>query len=485
MTSLYLCALLSYVLKNNLIDKKRYLDHQNILFSFFNEPIGACEVGLNLSYDEIMSYLLKIAYDRKMYLLDSIDEMDAFEAKIIDLLMPSPTIVKKTFKEKMKISPDHATDYLFKLSENVNYIKVKRLKENVHWESKSAYGKLELTINLAKPEKDPRDIAKALEFKPTSLSDIPKCVICKENEQNYHNARMNLRIVPIVLGNELWHFQYSPYQYYNEHAIILHDEHRPMHVYEKTFTYLFDFLDQFPSYFIGSNAGLPIVGGSILNHDHFQGGKYHFPIEKADVLYQIENENVMINLLKWPLSTIRIQSQNKEKCMYYGIKVLKRWQDYENKALRIIPFTDQTPHQAITPIVRKRDNLYELDIILRNNRTDETYPQGIFHPHEDVWHIKKENIGLIEAMGLAILPGRLKVELEDMIKVFNQDFYHETSLEKHQDWIIYLKHKYKTLDLDILKFEMGLKFERILEDAGVFKQDKEGIDAFIRFANQL
>ena len=483
--STYLCALLHYALKQELIQEETFEDYQEILFSFFNEPVISCSINDEMSYEDIMKYILSIAYQKKMYPLDTIDEMDAFEAKIMDLIMPTPKDVKRLFQQKAKTSSEDATNYLFHVSKAVNYVKTKRLKENVSWETKSTYGKLELTINLAKPEKDPRDIAKALEQENDTSPNIPKCVICKENEQNYHNARMNLRIVPMVLGDELWHFQYSPYQYYDEHAIILHDEHRPMHVYEKTFTYLFDFVDQFPTYFIGSNAGLPIVGGSILNHDHFQGGKYHFPIEQAEVLYQIEKEDAIISLLKWPLSTIRIQSKQREACIKYGTNVLNTWQNYKNEPLDIIPYTQQTPHQAITPIVRMHGSSYELDIILRNNRINDVYPSGIFHPHEDVWHIKKENIGLIEAMGLAILPGRLKNELEAIIHSFDKSDIENPSLAKHQDWIKYLKEKYKTINLDILKDEIGLKFERILEDAGVFKQDLAGIDTFIRFINQV
>ena len=481
-----LCDLIEYAKTHHILDEHRMEEQKEVLFSLFNEPVQECKVSSPKTYEQIMHVLLKRAYELNLYPIDTIDEMDAFEAKIIDILMPTPTDVKATFKNLYDQSPKKATDYLYRLSQDVNYIKVKRLKENVSWTYRSRYGQIGLTINLAKPEKDPRDIAKAKDLDHSnSRMFVPKCVICKENERNYYNARMNLRMVPLVLGDETWHFQYSPYQYYNEHAIILHDEHKPMKINEKTFTYLFDFVDQFNSYFIGSNADLPIVGGSILNHDHFQAGKYKFPIEDAKVLYSFEKDECEVQLLKWPLSTIRIRSANRYQIEKLGRYYHRKWLTYENQDLDIIPKTEHIYHQTITPIVRKKKNIYELDLILRNNRTNETYPDGIFHPHHDVWHIKKENIGLIEAMGLAILPGRLKLELQEIKECINFKNEPTQSLEKHIHWLDMLKKKYLHITEEDLLIEVGKIFERVLEDAGVFKQNRLGINALKEFMNQI
>jgi len=478
-----LCDFIEYVKTHHILDENKIEERKKVLFSLFDEPLKTCGTPSQKTYDQIMHVLLKRAYELNRYPIDTIDEMDAFEAKIIDTLMPTPEEVKHKFAMLYQQSPKQATDYLFHLSEDVNYIKVNRLKENRSWTYRSRYGHIGLTINLAKPEKDPRDIAKAKDLE-TSKSDlfIPKCVICKENEQNYYNARMNLRMVPITLGNESWHFQYSPYQYYNEHAIVLHDEHRPMKINKKTFSYLFDFVDQFPSYFIGSNADLPIVGGSILNHDHFQAGKYKFPIEDAKVLYTFQKNECEVQLLKWPLSTLRIVSKDREKVKELGITYLKKWWNFAHPTLHIIPRTEGINHQTITPIVRKKNDTYELDIIFRNNRTSDIYPDGIFHPHHDVWHIKKENIGLIEAMGLAILPGRLKIELEEIKECINFKKDASQALDKHKDWIEVLKKKYVHMTDQDLLLEVGKIFERVLEDAGVFKQNRAGIQAFKEFA---
>ncbi len=481
--NLCLCQLIEYGKKQGIITDLYSAEKK--LKTLFEVDELICQNNLEVNYQETMDALLKIAYQMELYPVDTIDEMDAFEAKIIDCIMPEPEEVKNTFLSKYKKHPEDATNYLYKLSQDVNYIKVLRLKENKSWTYESEYGNIELTINLAKPEKDPRDIAKALKQKSEKQEGIPLCVICKENEQNYHNARMNLRIVPFKLGEELWHFQYSPYQYYNEHAIILHDEHRPMKISLKTMDYLLDFVDQFPTYFIGSNADLPIVGGSILNHDHFQAGKYHFPIENAKTLYQLTLKDIKIEHLNWPLSTVRLTSYNRELIKEYFNAYFDLWLNYENKDLNIIPKTNETRHQTITPIVRKINDCYEVDLILRNNRVNDQYPDGIFHPHQDVQHIKKENIGLIEAMGLAILPGRLKKELEDIKNAINHHGKLNDELIKHEPWIIELKHNYHEISLDDLKREVGKKFSRVLEDAGVFKLDEQGKKAIISFIESI
>jgi UDPglucose--hexose-1-phosphate uridylyltransferase len=484
--SRYLCAFIQYAKKHNFLSELEIKDRKKILFSLYEEKEVECFVEESYSFEHMMHVLLKKAYALKLYPLDTVDEMDAFEAKLMDILMPSPKEVKEEFKHLYENSPKQATQYLYELSKDVNYIKVNRLKENMSWTYPSRYGKLGITINLAKPEKDPRDIAKAKDLDTSSTSlFIPKCVICKENEQNYYNARMNLRIVPLTLGHEKWHFQYSPYQYYNEHAIILHDEHKPMQIKEKTFTYLIDFVDQFSEYFIGSNADLPIVGGSILNHDHFQAGKYKFPIEDAKIIDSIQKGETTISILKWPLSTIRIISKNRDEVDHYAKYYFKAWKTYANPSLSIIPSTGDTPHHTITPIVRKKKDFYELDMIFRNNRTNEQYPLGIFHPHDDVWHIKKENIGLIEAMGLAILPGRLKKELEEIREVVNYKFEPSEKLVHHFEWIDELKQKYLHISNEDIQYEVGRKFQRVLEDAGVFKQNRRGLQAFIRFVHNV
>lgn len=442
---------------------------------------------LHLPYDEIIqssladfelarNKMIDRGYALRLFSPNTIEERDAFEAYLYDFVMEDPVTVKNKFHDQYAISSEHATSYLYRLSKNVNYIKTDRLKQNIKWVYAGTYGLLEMTINLAKPEKDPRDIAKA---KDLSVEGRPKCVLCKENEHNYWNARMNLRIVPIQLGGEIWHFQYSPYLYYDEHAIILHDLHRPMKISEKTMDYLFDFVDQFPSYFIGSNADLPIVGGSILNHDHFQGGKYHFPIEDAKPIVFYNYQSTDIEILHWPLSTIRLRGIDRNDIKDIVYRIYAAWKVYQNEALEIIPQTKDTPHQTITPIVRKKDKGYEVDLILRNNRTNDEYPDGIFHPHADVHHIKKENIGLIEAMGLAILPGRLKDEMTYAIDYLTLGKMHP-SIEKHLPWLNQLKEK-KIDSFEQIQKEIGRRFERVIEDSGVFKQNDRGIQAFKKF----
>jgi UDPglucose--hexose-1-phosphate uridylyltransferase len=477
--------LINYALNRKLIDQNNIDNSILCITKALKEKTFKYTTYDYLEDDKaFLDKLLDIAIDKKIILPYSIDEKDAFEALLYDCVMPSPNIVKKNFQAFYQINPLNATSYLYKLSEDVNYIKTKRLASNNKWIYEGKYGKLQMTINLSKPEKDPRDIA-AAKNQVSIQKDLstPKCVICKENEQNYHNARMNLRIAPITLGNEIWHFQYSPYLYYNEHAIILHDEHRPMKIYEKTFTYLFDFLDQFPKYFIGSNADLPIVGGSILNHDHFQGGNHQFPIQDAKVIHKFKTtSHVEISHLNWPISTIRLSSKDRISLEKLATFFLNQWKDYQNLDLNIISYTDGIPHNTITPIARKLDNIYELDLVLRNNKTTNQYPLGIFHPHDDVHHIKKENIGLIEAMGLAILPGRLKEELKSILDWLNNQKELPKDLEKHHLWMIELSQiKLESYTEVWLLNEVGKKFERVIEDSGVFKLDSKGNDSIHKF----
>lgn len=470
-----LSKVIAYALVHHLIEDEQTEQAEKKLGEMFLvRDFLVHKTQFHIDYTHMIDQLLDIAYDQKLFEPNTLDERDAFEAKIIDAVMPSPFAVKANFHQLFELDPSLATDYLYRLSSDVNYIKKIRLKENISWIYSGKYGDLQMTINLAKPEKDPKEIAKAINRPISNDLSKPQCVLCKENEQNYFNARMNLRIVPISLGHETWHFQYSPYQYYNEHAIILHDEHRPMKICDKTFEYLFDFVDMFPTYFIGSNADLPIVGGSILNHDHFQAGKHTFPIEEAKTIQTFTGyKNVTIEHINWPLSTIRLTSGSRDDLTMLASRFLKNWKTYSCEALDILAYTNATPHNTITPILRKRHEKYALYLVLRNNRTSEKYPDGIFHPHQDVHHIKKENIGLIEAMGLAILPGRLKKELEQIKSFLKKDIALPNELIKHEAWMNELQLN-NHIDDQFLFEQVGRKFERVLEDSGVFKLNKKG-----------
>lgn len=479
-----LIQLIDYAILHNLMPKEN-IDQAILLLSkamhmdsFSYEKIEELD-----DIENVLARLLDAAGEKNLIQKISIDERDAFEAKLFDCVMPSPVEVKENFSKLYQNQPSKATNYLYNLSKDVNYIKTKRLEKNIHWVYTGTYGNLELTINLSKPEKDPREIALLKNKVIEQELGKPLCVICKENEQNYYNARMNLRIVPIILGSEKWHLQYSPYLYYPEHSIILHDMHRPMKIGHQTFIYLLDFIDLFPTYFIGSNADLPIVGGSILNHDHFQGGKHHFPIEFAKEIRDFGKvSNVHVSHLFWPLSTIRLKSDNRDDLYNLAIKFLDQWKAYQNEELDILSNTNGVSHQTITPILRKREDFYEMDIILRNNRTSDLHPDGIFHPHEEVHHIKKENIGLIEAMGLAILPGRLKTELQQIEDYLKNKIDFPDSLDKHKEWIQKIKNSgNKSINQQYLLEEVAKIFEKVIEHSGVFKLDKKGMHAMHQF----
>jgi UDPglucose--hexose-1-phosphate uridylyltransferase len=475
----HLDTLMSYGIEHDLFDMCEVSLVQDRLIAIFDLPKWTFTRHHALpGLDVILEPILDYAEENELYEPNTLAERDAFEAYVMDAMMPSPNTVKARFKDLYEIDFNRATKMLYDLSIAVNYIKSERLKKNMSWTYHSGYGVLQMTINLAKPEKDPKDIAKARLNVQDQIEGRPKCPLCKENERNYYNARMNLRIVPIELGGETWHFQYSPYLYYNEHAIVLSDEHRPMAITDKTFVYLFDFIDRFPDYFIGSNADLPIVGGSILNHDHFQGGKHTFPIEEASIIRTYDKGKVIIEHVHWPLSTVRLKSTDRLRLTEYAKAFLDYWQNYDNPNLDILSHTKEVLHNTITPIVRKKGNTYELDIIFRNNRTSDRYPDGIFHPHKDVQHIKKENIGLIEAIGLAILPGRLKNELKTILESLqNHEQEHVLNLTEHAPWYDELKNKKTVWTYDDLLEEVGKKFERVIEDAGVFKLNEEGIKA--------
>ena len=422
------------------------------------------------------------------------EEQDIIGAQLMDLITPSPSAVNRNFWDTYKSNPEQAIADFYAQSKRNDYVKVKAIAQNIAYKAPTKYGDLEITINLSKPEKDPKAIAAAGKAKSSAY---PKCQLCMENEgyagRLDHPARENHRIIPITIQNGKWGFQYSPYVYYNEHCIVFNGQHVPMKIDRHAFAKLFDFIKLFPHYFLGSNADLPIVGGSILSHDHFQGGNYTFAMAKAPV---IENftvagyEDVTAGIVKWPLSVIRLQGKDTERIIDLAEHILNKWRGYTDEEAFIFAETDGTPHSTITPIARKRGDLYELDLTLRNNITTEEHPLGVYHPHAKLHHIKKENIGLIEVMGLAVLPARLKGELEGLCKaiVAGEDLRKDEVLEKHADWVDELKEKYtftaENVE-EILKKEIGIVFMKVLEHAGVYKCTEEGRAAFMRFIKSL
>lgn len=429
------------------------------------------EVAFLISKEEAIEILVDFGFQQQCFYPNTPSERDAFEALLYDVVMPSKEEIRSSFLGNQPKESDLIS--LYQLSLDVNYIKEKRNQQNVSWEIQSPYGNMSLTINLAKPEKDPRDIKEA---KDINIEGRPQCVICKENEGNYWNARKNLRLMPLKLNEDNWYFQYSPYAYYPYHCIILHENHIPMKMDRSVISALVDFVDQFPNFMIGSNAEIPIVGGSILNHLHFQGGKHTFPIENASTLSLKTMLDVTYERLYWPISTIKIQSKNRNAFVSAVMNVYHQWVRYRNEDLEIIPFTNAN-HQTMTPVIRHRHGKYIAYIMLRNNRTSTLYPEGIFHPHPHLFHIKKENIGLIEAMGLAILPGRLKEELMDVEKYIYENESVEKHLKKHVPWMKTLKNKEH---IDVYD-EVGHRFIEVLEDAGVFKQNKQSQVEFEKF----
>ncbi|SNS13629.1 UDPglucose--hexose-1-phosphate uridylyltransferase [Anaerovirgula multivorans] len=443
---------------------------------------------------EILDNILEFAFEKGLLIDNTVTYRDLMDTKIMDCLVPLPSEVTKKFYEDYEQSPEIATQNYYKIAKDSNYVRTERTNKNLCWKSNTDFGELEITINLSKPEKDPKAIAAA---KRVKSSTYPRCLLCKENEgyagSIHHPARQNHRIIPLELCGEKWFFQFSPYIYYNEHSIIFKDTHEPMRITQITFQRLLEFVDQFPHYFIGSNADLPIVGGSILSHDHFQSGKHIFPMEVAPILqeFNIQGfEDVEMGIVKWPLSVIRIRSEKRERLVKVGGIILDRWRAYSDKSVDILCKTQDESHNTITPIARYKDNKFELDLVLRNNRTSDEHPLGIFHPHKDLHHIKKENIGLIEVMGLAVLPARLIEEMALLKECFlgKKDIQECEALEQHNIWFNYLKEKYQHVNIDfdeVLKLEVGKIFKRILMDAGVFKQDVKGLEAFHRFIHSL
>lgn len=424
---------------------------------------------------------------------DTQDSKDAFDTKIMNCLMPRPSEVIKKFHDDYASSPEQATQAYYDMSCASNYVRVDRIQKDKRWKFDTKYGQLDITINLSKPEKDPKDIEKA---KRMPTSSYPKCLLCKENEgyagHASHPARDTLRIIPLSLGNEPYYLQYSPYAYYHQHCIVFHKEHIPMSIQKRTFESLLSFVKQFPHYFIGSNADLPIVGGSILSHDHYQGGKYTFAMEQAKQLERIQSNqysSVSYGRVYWPLSVIRCRSKDEKELVQFACNVLNKWKQYSDESLEIMASTNGTFHHTITPIARFKDNAFELDLVLRDNRTSEEHPDGIFHAHKQ-WHaIKKENIGLIEVMGLAVLPSRLKKQLEELTICLYEHEPLQEHLQIHASWIQPLQSKCigKTKEeiYMLLQTRVSEIFLHVLEDAGVYKQDQQGQEGFLRFIHAL
>lgn len=441
--------------------------------------------------EKVLNELTDAAYDRYIIKSNDIVTRDLFDTKLMGVLVPRPSQVIGEFREKYNRSPEEATDFFYRFSQDTDYIRRYRVKKDWKWTVESAYGTIDITINLSKPEKDPKAIAAA---KNAVQSSYPKCQLCMENEgyagRMNHPARQNHRIMPVTINESTWGFQYSPYVYYNEHCIVFNGEHVPMKIDRNAFVKLFDFVRQFPHYFVGSNADLPIVGGSILSHDHFQGGHYQFAMAKAEIEkhYKLAGfEDVEAGILNWPLSVLRIRSKDPERLINLADHILGVWRAYTDEEAHIYAETDGEAHNTITPIARKTGDTYELDLTLRNNITTEEHPLGLFHPHEEYHHIKKENIGLIEVMGLAVLPSRLKQEMELLAEclVEGRPVEDHESLTKHVDWAEQFVSKYKKINkdnvMDILKEEIGQVFVKVLEDAGVYKCTKEGRQQFERF----
>ena len=487
--------LVCYGLEKGLFSERDRIYVTNRILEILNLDEYDCEEEFtDVNLEETLKELLDFAVEKGL-IEDSVVHRDLFDTKLMGAMMPRPSEVTDRFNEFYKDSPKTATDYFYKLSCDSDYIRRYRVEKDIKWVTDTEYGGLDITINLSKPEKDPKAIAAA---KNAPQAGYPKCMLCRECEGyagrlNYP-ARQNHRVIPVKINNSDWCFQYSPYVYYNEHCIVFNAKHTPMAINRDTFKKLLDFVKQFPHYFVGSNADLPIVGGSILSHDHFQGGNYTFAMAKAEVEYPLTFEgfnDVEAGILKWPMSVIRLSCPDSDRLIELADKILKAWRGYTDESAFIFAETDGEPHNTITPIARKKGESFELDLVLRNNITTKEHPLGVYHPHKELHHIKKENIGLIEVMGLAVLPARLKNEialLEDAM-LENKDIKNDEVLSKHYDWAEEIKAKYSNITKEnidkIIKDEIGLVFAKVLEHAGVYKRTPEGISAFKKFAESV
>ena len=491
--------LISFGLQHHMIEEADLLYAANKIIDILRVPsfeYEAVELPSMENPSEILGAILDYAASNGVLECDSVDHRDLLDTKIMDCLMPRPSEVIKTFNNLHAQNPEEATKYYYDLSKASNYIRVSRVAKNLSWKTTTLYGDLDITINLSKPEKDPKAIALA---KSLPSSNYPNCLLCKENVGYAgtlnHPARQNHRIIPLELTNEEWFLQYSPYVYYNEHCIVLKGAHEPMKISRLTFERLLQFVDQFKHYFLGSNADLPIVGGSILTHDHFQGGAYQFAMETAPILKTLNVLNfkdVEVGFVNWPLSVLRLKGENRERLVELGEIILNTWRQYSDEALGIFAHTDGVPHNTITPIARFKNGKYELDLVLRNNRTSDEHPDGIYHPHAHLHHLKKENIGLIEVMGLAVLPGRLKDELEVVKQALvarDANMLEEAGLEKHLPWLNEMLTRYESVAADearsVIETEVGKKFVEILECCGVYKLTDEGLEGIQRFINTI
>lgn len=496
MRDLYIAALAQYAVNNNLISEEERIYSINLLLDVLQldeyEKPESDEINrLSENLENILKVLLDDAVERGL-IEDSVVFRDILDTKMMNCFTKRPTEVIREFYAKYELSPKEATDYFYQISRASDYIRTYRIAKDIKWVTDTPYGPLDITINLSKPEKDPKAIAAA---KNAKQSSYPKCQLCIENEgyrgRANHPARANHRIIPITICGQDWGFQYSPYVYFNEHCIVLNKKHDPMTISKEAFEKMFDFIRQFPHYMIASNADLPIVGGSILSHEHFQGGCYEFPMARATVSETVTikgYEDVSAGILNWPLSVIRIKSKDSQRLVELADHILTSWRGYTDEEAFIFANTDGEPHNTISPVARKRGEFYEMDLALRNNITTEERPLGVYHPRPEYFHIKKENIGIIEVMGLAILPSRLKKELE-LIKEYvlaGKNIRENEELEKHADWLDDVLKRYGSdinkdnID-DILKKEVGEVFKGVLEDAGVFKNTPKGRKYFLRF----
>lgn len=461
----------------------------------YEEPERAGRVETPQDLEALLARIMDWAYEHGVLEENTIGYRDLFDTKLMAALVPAPSVVAARVHELYEQSPKQATDYYYRFSCATDYIRRYRIARDMKWTADTEYGTLDITINLSKPEKDPKAIAAARNAKQSSY---PKCLLCPENEgyagRLNHPARQNHRIMPVTIDGQEWGFQYSPYVYYNEHCIVFNKKHVPMKIDESAFRKLLDFVRQFPHYFLGSNADLPIVGGSILAHEHFQGGHYEFAMERAGIRKPVVipgYEEVEAGIVNWPMSVIRIRHRDSEVLVKLASHILDSWRGYTDEEAFIFAQTEGEPHNTITPIARMRDGSYEMDLVLRNNITTPEYPLGVYHPHQELHHIKKENIGLIEVMGLAVLPARLKQELADLAGaiVAGADLRSDETLSKHADWVEEFTPKYDHIDCDnvqeILQTEVGLVFKTVLEHAGVFKNTPQGENYFDRFLAQL
>ena len=490
----YIDSLISYAMNTGLAEPE---DHQvltNRLLDLLRlDDYTPSEELLTEDLEQILAGILDYAVEQGLC-EDGITARDIFDTRIMGALTPMPREVIRTFTEKYAADPVQATDWYYKLSCDTDYIRRYRIARDMRWKYDSEYGQMDITINLSKPEKDPKAIAAAKNAPQTAY---PKCQLCRENEgyagRMNHPARANHRIVPIEICGADWCLQYSPYVYYNEHCIVFNAQHIPMKIDKSAFEKLLDFVRAFPHYFVGSNADLPIVGGSILSHEHFQGGHYTFAMETAPVEREISFcgfEDIRAGIVKWPMSVIRLRGGDRNRIADLADRILQDWRAYTDETVGVIAFSDGQPHNTITPIARRRGEDYELDLVLRCNITTEEHPMGLFHPHSDKHHIKKENIGLIEVMGLAVLPSRLKQELTDLARAAweGSDISASETLAKHGPWLAKLKQAYTFTEenaLQILLQETGKVFAAVLEDAGVYKNNPEGKQAFARFVDHV